>query len=84
MSLITELCSGFIISKIYDLTARWLEKLAAFEYKIVHRSGKRIGHADSMSRIPSQNAITDQANIPTRGAEAKHPTQNNDEASDTE
>ena len=66
------------------LTARWLEKLAAFEYEIVHRSGKSIGHADSMSRIPSQDATMDHANVPTRGAEAKHPTQNNDEASDTE
>ena len=37
-----------------------------------------------MSRIPSQDATTEQANAPTRGAEAKHPTQNNAEASDTE
>ena len=66
------------------LTARWLEKLIAFEYEIVHRSGKSTAHADSMSRIPSQDATTDNANVPTRGAEAKHPTQNNDEASDTE
>ena len=61
-----------------------LEKLAAFEYEIVHRSGKSIGHADSMSGIPSQDATTDHANVPTRGSEAMHPTQNNDEASDTE
>ena len=65
------------------LTARWLEKLAAFEYEIVHRSGKSIGHADSMSRIPNQDATMDHPNSPTRGAEAKHPTQNN-EASGTE
>ena len=64
------------------LTARWLDKLAAFEYENVQRSGKSIGHADSMSRIPSQDAITDHANVPTRCAEAKHPTQNHDEASD--
>ena len=37
------------------LTARWLEKLAAFEYEIVHCSGKSNGDADSMSRIPSQH-----------------------------
>ena len=37
-----------------------------------------------MSKIPSQDATTDHAIVPTRGAEAKHPTQNNDEASDTE
>ena len=66
------------------LTARWLEKLTAFAYEIVHRSGKSIGHADPMSRIPSQDATTDQANVPTGGAEARHPTQSNDEASDTE
>ena len=66
------------------LTARWLEKIAAFDYEIVHRSGKSIGHADSMSRIPSQDATTDMANVPTCGAEAKTPMQNNDETSDTE
>ena len=38
------------------LTARWLEKLAAFDYDIEHRSGKSIGHADCMSRLPSQTA----------------------------
>ena len=66
------------------LTARWLDKLAAFEYEIDHCSGKGIGHADFMSKIPSENATTDQAIAPTRGSEAKYPTQNNDEASDTE
>ena len=66
------------------LTARWLEKLAAFEYENVHRSGKSIGHADSMSRIPGQDSSIDHAYAPTRGAEAKHPIQNNDETSDTE
>ena len=66
------------------LTARWLEKLAAFEHEIVHGSGKSIGHADSLSWISSQDATTDQANVLRRAAEAKHPTQNNDEASDTE
>ena len=66
------------------LTARWLEKLAAFEYEIVHRSGKSIGHADSMSRILNQDPTMDHANAPTRGAEAKPLTQNNDQAGDTE
>ena len=32
------------------LTARWLEKLAAFDYEVVHRPGKSIGHADGLSR----------------------------------
>ena len=34
------------------LTARWLEKHAAFNYEVVHRPGKSIGHADGLSRIP--------------------------------
>ena len=34
------------------LTARWLEKLAACNYEVVHRPGKSIGHADGLSRIP--------------------------------
>ena len=33
-------------------TARWLEKLAAFNYEVLHRPGKSIGHADGQSRIP--------------------------------
>ena len=41
------------------LTARWLEKLAAFDYEVVHRPGKSIGHADGLSRTPLRafNAI---------------------------
>ena len=38
------------------LTARWLEKLAAFDYEIEHRSGKSIGQADCMSRLPATTA----------------------------
>ena len=34
-------------------TARWLKQLAAFDFEIEHRSGKNIGHADCMSRLPS-------------------------------
>ena len=68
----------------YGLKARWLEKVTAYGYDIVHRSGKSIGHVDSMSRIRRKNATTDHVNVPTRGAEAKHPTQNNNEASDIE
>ena len=65
------------------LTARWLEKRAASEYENVHRSEKNFGHADSISRIPNQDATTDQANAPTRGADIKHSTQNKDKPSDT-
>ena len=34
------------------LTARWLEKLAAFKYEVRYKPGKSIGHADGLSRIP--------------------------------
>ena len=40
------------------LTARWLEKLAAFDYEVQHRPGKSIGHADRLSRIPFVNQVT--------------------------
>ena len=40
------------------LTARWLEKLAAFDYEVQHRPGKSIGHADGLSRIPIDNQVT--------------------------
>ena len=40
------------------LTARWLEKLAAFNYDVKHRPGKSIGHADGLSRIPIVNQVT--------------------------
>ena len=39
-----------------DLSARWLEKLAAFDYEIEHRSGKDIGQADCMSLLPATTA----------------------------
>ena len=66
------------------VTASWLEKVAAFEYESVHHSRKSLGHVESMSGIPSQHATTGKANSSTHGAEAKNPTQNNDEVSDTE
>ena len=34
------------------LTARWLKKLAAFDYEVQHRPRKSMGHADGLSRIP--------------------------------
>ena len=40
------------------LTARWLEKLAAFDYEVQHRPGKSIGHANGLSRIPIVNQVT--------------------------
>ena len=41
---------------LHNFNARWLEKLAAFDYEIEHRSGKSIGHADCMSRLPATTA----------------------------
>ena len=38
------------------LTARWLKKLTAFDYEIEHWSGKSIGHAGCMSRVPATTA----------------------------
>ena len=32
--------------------ARWLDKLASFDYDIEHRAGKLHGNADALSRIP--------------------------------
>ena len=45
------------------ITARWLEKLASFDYDVRHRPGKSIGHADGLSRIPSSiNAVAETSN----------------------
>ena len=38
------------------LAARWLKKLAAFDYDIEHRSGKIMGNADCMPRLPETTA----------------------------
>ena len=47
------------------LTARWLEKLAAFNYEVVHRPDKSIRHADGLSRIPPKalNMVSTQSKI---------------------
>ena len=39
------------------LTARWFEKLAAFDYEVQHRPSKNIGHADGLSQIPIVNQV---------------------------
>ena len=36
------------------MTARWLERLASFNYTVHHRPGTSIVHADGLSRVPSQ------------------------------
>ena len=34
--------------------ARWIEAISQFDFKIAHRSGKKHGNADGLSRIPSE------------------------------
>ena len=36
--------------------ARWMERLAEFEFSVQHRPGETHGNADGMSRIPSNEA----------------------------
>ena len=62
------------------LTARW----KILNMKSFITVEKTTGHADSISKIPSQDATTDQTNAPALVAEAKYPTQINDHASDIE
>ena len=44
------------------LTARWLEKLAAFVFEVQQRSGKSIGHADGLPRVPVVNQMATSQN----------------------
>ena len=57
MSLIIVHCRLHNFEDPDGLTARWLEKLAAFDYEVQHRPGKSIGHADGLSRIPIVNQV---------------------------
>ena len=36
----------------YGLLARWIEKPAQFDVEIKHEAGKKIPHADCLSRFP--------------------------------
>ena len=55
------------------LLARWLERLAAFDYKIVHRPGKSHGNADGLSRSTSPNSINDHPVVNTTTTSAPPP-----------
>ncbi|KAE8278799.1 hypothetical protein D5F01_LYC22374 [Larimichthys crocea] len=50
-----ETGSGYLAAKIglEGQLARWVEQLANFQYKIVHRPGKLHGNADALSRLPN-------------------------------
>ena len=37
------------------MVARWIEKLAQFNFDIKHRAGKKIPHADCLSRINTED-----------------------------
>ena len=48
-----------------EITARWLEKLAPFDYEVPHRPGKSIGHADGLSRIPPNSINAIETDLPS-------------------
>ena len=52
-------------SRRNNLTARWLEKLAPFDYEVRHRPGKSIGHADGSSRIPPNSINAIETHLPS-------------------
>ena len=44
--------------------ARWIERLAVFDFEIEHRAGRMHGNADGMSRIPwERKEVEDELNI---------------------
>lgn len=44
--------------------ARWVEQLANFQYKIVHRPGKQHASADTLSRLPAFSVVPCVASSP--------------------
>ena len=46
---LTRLCN---FKEPEEQLARWLEQLQEYDYTIVHRSGRKHGNADAMSRMP--------------------------------
>ncbi len=43
--------------------ARWVEQLASFHYKIVHRPGKQHGNADALSPLPAYMGAKEEDSI---------------------
>ena len=55
------------------ITARWLEKLAPFDYEVGHRPGKSIGHADGLSRIPPNSINAIETDLPSTSKQNEIP-----------
>ena len=55
------------------ITARWLEKLAPFDFEVRHRPGKSIGHADGLSRIPPSSINAVETDLPSTSTQKKNP-----------
>ena len=57
--------------------ARWIERLAVFDFEIEHRPGRNHGNADGVSRIPSVNSSTE-TSVPQSAADRVHNIFNDD------
>ena len=55
------------------ITARWLVKLAPFDYEVRHRPGKSIGHADGLSRIPLNSINAIETDLPSTAPQNEIP-----------
>ena len=56
-----------------EIIARWLEKLAPFDYEVRHRPGKSIGHADGLSRIPPISINAMETDLPSTAPQNEIP-----------
>ena len=54
-------------------TARWLEKLAPFDYEVRHRPGKPIGHAEGLSRITPNSINAIETDLPSTAPQKETP-----------
>ena len=77
-TIITDLRALQWLQNFKDLdgmTARWLEKLASFDYKVCHRPGTSIGRTDGLSRVPSHEVNFVAQNV--SGIECPHQDESN-------
>ena len=47
-----SLCWLYNFKEPEDQTARWLETLGMYDFKIIHRPGRQHSNADALSRLP--------------------------------